>query len=210
MYFSRTGVLELLQARWRTDEFEFVIELVEVMLNHFVDEESGAFCFTSDDHEPLLYRSVPSHDDSTPSGNGLAAHILIRLGYLTGENRYLETAQKILQALQPAAMHMPSSFGASLVAIEDLINPGTIVIIRGAQDEIDHWASACATSGPVNMMVFAIPNDADGLPGQLAEKSGGEFSPVAYICSGFTCLPPYHSIDELTEKISKRIYIENG
>ena len=208
--FLADGVLELLQARWRTDEFEFVLELVDVMLNHFIDEESGAFCFTSDDHEPLLYRSVPTHDDSTPSGNGLAAHVLIRLGYLTGENRYLEAAQKIVQALQPAALHMPSSFGASLVAIEDLINPGTIVIVRGMSNEIGEWASACATYGPVNMMVFAIPIDADELPGLLAEKSGGESSPVAYVCSGFGCLPPCHSLDRLLENIPKRMRKDKG
>ena len=205
--FLAEGVLELLQARWNSEEFEFVIELIEVLLNHFVDEQYGAFCFTSDDHEPLITRTIPTHDDSTPSANGVAAYLLIKLGHMTGEQRYLDVADKILRAIQPAALHMPSSFGASLVAIEQMVNPGTYIVIRGAHDESRRWADACAKTGPVNLMVFAIPDDAGELPGLLAEKKiSDKSSTIAYVCCGFQCLAPLHSLDELLEAIPKREY----
>ena len=197
------GVLELLQARWRTEDLEFAIALTEVLLNHFVDEESGAFCFTSDDHETLLYRSVPTHDDATPSGNGVAAHVLIKLSYLTGDTRYLEAAARVIKGLQAATSHMPSSFGASLVAIEDMINPGTFLVIRGGPEKIGEWAEACTSIGPLNMMVFAIPDDAVNLPQSLAEKTS-EGPATAYVCTGFSCLPPCVELDDLMEQIPKR------
>ena len=203
--FLAEGVLELLQARWNSEEFEFAIELIEVLLNHFVDEQYGAFCFTSDDHEPLITRTIPTHDDSTPSANGVAAHLLIKLGYMTGEQRYLDVADKILRAIQPAALHMPSSFGASLVAIEEMVNPGTYIVIRGARDESRRWANACAKAGTANLMVFTIPDDAGELPGLLAEKKISDNTlTVAYVCCGFQCLAPHHSLDELLEAIPGR------
>ncbi len=203
--FLAEGILELLQARWSSEEFEFVVELMEVLLKHFVDEQYGALCFTSDDHETLITRTIPTHDDATPSANGVAAHTLTKLGHMTGEQRYLNAADEILRAIQPAALHMPSSFGASLVAIEEMVNPGTHIVIRGAQNEINRWAAACAKAGSSNLMVFAIPDDVVELPGLLAEKRpSDDSSTVAYVCCGFQCLAPLDSLDELLEAIPRR------
>ncbi|MDE0308543.1 MAG: thioredoxin domain-containing protein [Acidiferrobacterales bacterium] len=203
--FLADGILELLQARWNTEEFEFAVELIEVVLKHFVDNEYGAFCFTSDDHERLISRTIPTNDDSTPSSNGVAALTLIRLGHITGEQRYIEAADRALRAVQPSALHMPSAFGATLIAIEELVNPSTFIVIRGAQDEISQWARTCAKVGTVNLTVFAIPDDAGELPGLLAEKKPADnSSAIAYVCSGFRCLAPIDSLDALIESIPRR------
>ncbi len=202
--FLADGILELLQVRWCSEEFEMAVALVDVLLDHFVDEESGALFFTSDDHETLITRSIPSHDEATPSGNGVAAQVLLKMAYLLGEQRYRKAAHKIMKALLPSAMHMPSAFGSTIVAMERLMNPGTFIVIRGEQAEASRWAQECTDAGPVSLMVFAIPSDEDNLPGLLAEKSAADSSCVAYVCSGFKCLPPLDSLEKLLEQIPQR------
>ncbi len=199
--FLADGIFELLQARWSNSDLNFAIELLDVLLDRFTDPTTGAFHFTSDDHETLLHRAVPTHDEATPSGNGIAAQVLAKAAYLLGENRYMDAATKTMHALHPAALHLPSAFGASVIAIEETINPSPIVVIRGKLDKINEWADACIEVAPLNTMVFPIPLDAEeGLSGLLKEKSGGT-DVVAYLCSGFTCSAPCSSLEELKKII---------
>ncbi len=45
------AILELLQARWRSEDLDFARALLEAMLEHFEDRDAGGFWFTSHDHE---------------------------------------------------------------------------------------------------------------------------------------------------------------
>ena len=78
------------------------------MLAHFEDAELGGFFFTSDDHEALIHRSKSFSDDAIPAGNGIAARALIRAGYLLGETRWLEAAERTLRAAWLAHQSLPA------------------------------------------------------------------------------------------------------
>jgi uncharacterized protein len=90
--FTIDALLELLQSEFRAQDFEFARQLAEVLLEQFEDQRHGGFFFTSHDHEQLIHRPKPGHDNATPSGNGVAAYALQRMGHLLGETRYLAAA----------------------------------------------------------------------------------------------------------------------
>src|SRR5207253_4819205 len=92
----------LQQLRFRREELDFAQQLIGVVLKHFADEGAGGFYFTSDDHETLIHRMKSFSDDATPSGNGVAASVLLRLGNLLGEPRYLAAAERTLRAARAA------------------------------------------------------------------------------------------------------------
>src|SRR6201995_3523539 len=96
--FLIDALLELLQTRWRSRDLEFAQELAEVLLEQFEDSESGGFFFTARGHEKLIHRSKTFGDESIPSGNGVAASVLCRLGFLLAEPRYIEAAERTLRA----------------------------------------------------------------------------------------------------------------
>jgi len=182
------AILELLQARWREGELAFAIELAEAVLAHFQDE-AGGFFFTADDHEPLIQRPKANHDDATPSGNGVAAKVFGRLGYLLGEPRYLEAADRTVKALWSSIESTPQNHASLLVALEESLFPVQTVILRGTRDTMADWHRRGARPYAPRRLVFAIPLDARALPGTLAErKPQGDV--VAYICSGQTCSAP--------------------
>ena len=56
------------------------------MIDEFADPEQGGFYFTGTHHETLIARQKDIHDNATPSGNGMAATALLRLGALTGRD----------------------------------------------------------------------------------------------------------------------------
>jgi uncharacterized protein YyaL (SSP411 family) len=192
------ATMELLQVRWRSDELHFVRELMEVVLAHFADPEAGGFFFTSNDHERLIHRSKGFADDATPSGNGVAADVLLRLGHLLGEPRYLEAAENCLRAAWPAMQRHPQAHMSMLTALDEYLRPAETVILRGEPAEIALWQHELQRAWSPRRLSFAIPSPAPDLPAALADKEARGRA-VAYRCIGSTCLPPIDSLAELLE-----------
>ena len=201
--FLAEGLIELLQARWSDEDFKLAMKLMDIVLDYFQDPNSGAFFFTSDDHEQLIYRSIPTNDEATPSGNGVAAQVLLKLAYLSGEQKYYDVAAAMLSTLQPTVSRMPSAFSTILMAIEDVLNPNPTLVIHGKPDDIKEWAAASTAVASQNLVVFPISLEAKELPGFLKSvRSNPETR--AYLCDGFTCSLPFSSLDELLEKLPRR------
>ncbi|HWZ65012.1 MAG TPA: thioredoxin domain-containing protein [Steroidobacteraceae bacterium] len=190
------AVLELQQVRFRADELEFGRQLLEVVLGHFADSAAGGFFFTADDHETLIIRSKTFSDDATPSGNGIAAFTLQRYGHLLGEPRYLAAAEDTLRAAWQALGRHPIGHVTLITALDELLEPPEIVILRGEPGAIEAWRRELARTYAPWRLVLAIPADAAELPPALTDKAPrGEA--VAYICRGSTCSAPVESIQEL-------------
>jgi uncharacterized protein YyaL (SSP411 family) len=194
--FLADGVLELLQFRWRDGDLAFAIELAEAMLDQFEDKQAGGFFFTANDHESLIHRPKPISDEALPSGNGIAAFVLIRLGHLLGEQRYLDAAQRAIKAAWNAVMQMPYAYNAILLALESLLYPGQSIVLRGEGNVIEKWQTRCQQHYVPRRYSIAIPSYVQDLPSALAEYSP-KGDAVAYVCTGFQCQPPVMALDEL-------------
>ncbi|MGX2040510.1 thioredoxin domain-containing protein [Methylocaldum sp. MU1018] len=189
--------LEMLQYRWRTDRLDWLLTLADQLLARFEDREHGGFFFTSDDHETLIQRPKTFMDESMPSGNGVAAMALLRLGHLVGEYRYTEAAERTLRAAAASVRQYPHAHGALLNALLDRLFPPQFVVLRGRPDALRAWTDAIRDSPvtDVRRLAFAIPADERALPGTLAERKA-EAGEVAYVCSGMTCLAPIRALSE--------------
>jgi uncharacterized protein YyaL (SSP411 family) len=199
--FLIDALIELQQVRFSASELAFAGELLEAVLGHFADEQAGGFFFTSDDHEALIHRSKSYGDDATPSGNGIASRVLIRLGYLLGEPRYLAAAERTLRAAWPAMNRYPTGHTSLLTALEELLNPPQIVILRGEAEAIEVWRRELAHLYAPRRLVLAIPADARDLPAALAEKAP-RGAAVAYLCRGSVCSAPLASLAALVAELN--------
>ena len=201
--FMLDALLELLQSRWNNGHLSFAIQLAELLLEHFHDAEEGGFFFTADDHEQLMHRPKPYSDDATPSGNGIAVFALQRLGFLLGETRYLDAAEKTLRNAWKAMEEYPHGHVTLLTALEEYTRHPEIVIIRGQPDEIGRWRDSAAKLYAPRRLVFAIDTDNDGLPGALAERAGQPDKTIAYRCVGSHCSLPLQSWEALAAELTE-------
>jgi uncharacterized protein len=197
------SLLELLQTRWRSSDLEFACQLADVLLEQFEDKDKGGFFFTAQDHEQLIHRSKTFPDESVPSGNGFAAAMLCRLGYLLGENRYLNSAERTLRAASAAIQDYPQAHMSLVNALEDLLSSMQILVIRGEASSATAWASTLGKLYAPTRMIFAIPNNAE-LPAALAAKRPSEAT-VAYLCTGMTCSAPLENLEEVTRTLKLRV-----
>jgi uncharacterized protein YyaL (SSP411 family) len=197
------ALLELLQTRWRSSDLDFARQLAEVLLDQFEDKDDGGFFFTAKDHEQLIHRSKTFADESVPSGNGVAAAMLTRLGFLLGETRYLDAAERTLRAAWTGIQEYPQAHMSLVNALEDILSALQILVIRGEASSAAHWANVLGKLYAPTRMIFAIPTDAQ-LPDALAAKRPGETT-VAYLCSGMTCSAPLENLEEVTRALKLRI-----
>ena len=196
--FLIAAIEELLQAGYDAADLAFAQALAEVLLEQFEDREDGGFFFTAADHERLLHRPKPGHDNATPSGNGVAAFALNRLATLTGDERYARAAERALQLFYPAMRDHPSGFGALCIALEEQLVPPSIAILRGEAAALAEWSSSLAKSYIPQLMSLALPDGTRGLPAVL-DKPPRPGPVNAWLCRGVTCLEPMQELQALRQ-----------
>ncbi len=200
--FLLDALLELLQTRWDSGNLRFAMQIADLMLDHFEDSDAGGFYFTADDHEELIHRPKPLADEAVPSGNGIAAFALQRLGFLLGETRYLHAAENTLRAAWRAIEEYPHGHVTLLTALEEYLQHPEVVIIRG-DDEVERWRDAASKLYAPRRLVFAIRSDEEDLPGALADRKAVDGETVAYRCLGTHCEMPVTTWEALAAELSE-------
>ncbi len=199
--FLLEALIECLQNRWNSRDLRWAITLAEVTLTHFEDRDAGGFFFTADDHEKLIQRPKPWFDEAIPSGNGVAARALLRLGHLIGNTTYIDAAERTLRAAFPLMQQNPASCATLQRALREFLHPRTHVVIRAGADNEGKWRKAIPRNLSRTTDVYAIAPEADYLPAVIAAQkytSGG----LAYVCGGSSCLPALIDPSALTDSLS--------
>jgi uncharacterized protein YyaL (SSP411 family) len=143
-------------------------------------------------------------DEAIPSGNGIAALTLLRLGYLLGESRYIIAAEKTLRAAAVAIQDYPHAHSSLLHAVEEYLSPTETVILRGDANTTTDWTKILSGQYRPARMVFAIPEDLQtGFP-SLDAYVAPEHGARAYVCRAGVCEKPIDDISLLHSETDKR------
>jgi uncharacterized protein YyaL (SSP411 family) len=202
--YLANALLEMLQLRWRNADVSWLRQILDAMLAHFEDPRLGGFFFTSDDHETLIHRSKSFSDDAIPSGNGIAARVLIRAGYLLGETRWLEAAERTLRAAWLAMERFPHGHMSLLEALAEYLTPPELLIVRDQAGQDGAWQRELGRLYAPNRMVFSIPAGLEGLDAAVADKKSATTT-RAYLCRGSTCSAPAESLPDLVRTLKARV-----
>ena len=199
--FLLDALLELLQCDFREEDLRFARELSDLLLEQFEDRAAGGFFFVSHDHERLIHRAKPGHDNATPAGNGIAAFALQRLGHLIGEPRYLAAAERALKLFYAPLERQPSGLVSLATALDEYLSPPQTVVLRGEAGALAKWQRALAARYRPDTLVIAIPAGRAGLPPVL-DKAAPAGGVNAWVCRGVTCLAPISDLADLERTLS--------
>jgi len=114
--FLADALLELHAATGEARRLREAQSLADELLARYADASGGGFFFTADDHEKLLARAKEPTDGPLPSGNAVAAEVLVRLAGLTGRKEYLDAAGTTLEAFQGFMARMPAETASMVLA----------------------------------------------------------------------------------------------
>ena len=192
--FMAAGLLDLYEATLERVYLEDASALAATMVREFWDEADGAFFYTGKSHEALISRTKPAFDGSVPSGNAIAAQVLLRLYYYEGNDDYLKKAEKVLRIYYDAMEQQPFGFAHMLAGLDFYLEkPKEIVIARSEEEAAtqDFLSAIDALYLPNKTLQLISPDTApEKIPPLLQGKGQIGGKTTAYVCHNYTCSPP--------------------
>ena len=198
--FAR-GLVALYESTFELRWLAEAVRLTKIMQSQFADEVRGGFYQTGLDHEQLVVRRKDFIDNAIPSGNSMAAELLLRLAKLTGNEEYRSEAARIILIMAAAMAQQPTGFGRMLTALDDILSPSQEVAVVGSLEDPRtlllleeirrHYL-------PHTVLALKEPDSENPLP--LLEGRGlvdGE--PAAYVCENYACRLPVTGVEELRQ-----------
>ena len=202
--FLADGLLALYQTTFDPRWFAWARELADQMLAHFGDATNGGFYDTADDHEALLHRPKDVQDNATPSGNAMAAAVLLRLSLYTGEGHYWDTAEAMVSALYEPMARYPGAFAHWLGAAAFILGEPREVAIAGDPAAADSRALLDLIHGRYrpDLVVAVGEGESAAVVPLLAGRERLDGRAAAYVCRRFVCLRPVSEQQALAEQLN--------
>jgi len=168
------------------------MQIADRMIELFWDSEDGGFYFTGKDHESLITRSKDFFDNATPSGNCVAADVLLRIAAVMDRVDYREKAEEILDAAAGLLKQYASGFGRMLAAVDFYVGPSKEIALVGNPDPFL----------PVLRKRY-LPRAVVAATGPLLrDRPQLDGKPTAYVCENFTCKQPVTDAAAFEEQLN--------
>ncbi|HWF66158.1 MAG TPA: thioredoxin domain-containing protein [Acidobacteriaceae bacterium] len=213
------AILDAWEATLELRYFRAAENIAEAMIARFYDAAAGGFFDTAQGDfsgEPLgvlIARRKPLQDSPTPSGNSLAAMLLLRLADLSGRKDWRDKARATLESFAGVAEQFGLYAGAYGLALQRYLLSSVQVCVIGEDEKAYELAAAATARYAVNKTVLHFPREVIeqvSLPAALAEtlphlpeiKTGHS---VAVVCSGMSCQPPVHDAEALIETLNRTL-----
>jgi uncharacterized protein YyaL (SSP411 family) len=204
--FFVEGLLTLFEATGEFRWFEEANSLTRKMIEEFWDEEDGGFYFTGKSHETLIVRTKDYFDNATPSGNSVAADVLLRLALLTGDEDYRRRATTVLRLVAESIKRYPSAFGRALGALDFYLSSPREIAILGdmaSEDTRSLRREIWKRYLPNKIVVQSPPaprRAADALP-LLQGRTPLEGAATAFVCEHYSCQQPVTRPEDLASQL---------
>ncbi|WP_363317914.1 thioredoxin domain-containing protein [uncultured Algibacter sp.] len=173
-------------------------DLANYTFNHFFDEGSNMFYFTSNEDASLVSRSIEYRDNVIPASNSIMAKNLFKLSHYFDNEHFSITAMTMLNNVKPEMQEYPSGYSNWFDLMLNYAQPYYEVAIVGkdAKQKID------------KLNKFYIPNKL--LAGSTSENDmpllESRYNPnntLIYVCVNKACKLPVSEVNDAIKFLKK-------
>lgn len=194
--FVMEAMIALYQAtfdeKWITQAKQFMVYTID----HFYDDQSGMFYFTSDESNDLVARKIEVTDNVIPASNSSIANSLFFLGLIYEKAEYKQMAEKMLKQVEEKMIAYPSAFSNWGMLYLNLIFPFHTLVITGKEaltkaNELNElYISNIVRSGSIGKSELPIFKDRF-----VKDKT------KIYVCTGSECKLPVETVEEALKQL---------
>jgi uncharacterized protein YyaL (SSP411 family) len=196
------GLLEVYTAGGKTEYLKEALRLQEEQERLFRDKVHGGYYFTGHDAEELLIRPKEIYDGAMPSGNSVSTANLIRLWRITGDQRWLELAEKQFATFRAALQNYPAGHNAFLQALQFYLGKSDELVLSGSLNSktmADMQAIVFEDFRPFSVVIYNEGTVDQVIPGMrdypVPDPASGQVT--AYLCRNFACREPVDKPEKL-------------
>ena len=193
--FVIDGLISLYEATFNEKWLLQARSFANHAIDHFFDDESGMFFYTSNKGEELIARKQEIFDNVMPSSNSAMANNLFKLGHFFDDRSYLDKASQMLKNVLPFMKAYGSGYSNWAILLLNEVFGIYEIAITGANAEEKR----------LELEEYYIPNKillggkAGSLP-LLIDKWGGKTR--IFVCQNRTCQMPVEHVTDALKQIT--------
>ena len=191
--FIIEAYIALYQVTFDEDWLAISDQLTQYVLNHFFDENSGFFFYTSDLDPALIARKKEMGDNVIPGSNSAMAKNLYYLGHLMYNQEYLSIAKKMVQSMAQEVIKsgQPGFYANWCLLYSEMMTPMFEVAILGAQAS-NRCHEIQRTFFP-NALFLGGKNEGSL---ELLKNKLQEGQTMIYVCQNKVCKLPVSNVED--------------
>ena len=207
--FFANALLDVYEITFDAQYIEKAMAIAEEMIRLFWDKEKGGFFFTGSDAEDILYRKKEIYDGAIPSGNSIAALVLVRLSKITFDPKWEDLASRLFQSFAAEIGQHPSSYSQMLIAYDFYLGPSIEIVIADKDlnmRTVEETLRVLKEFFIPNKVVLWHSKDVSGenirkLAPFISEQKVLDDELTIYVCQNHVCQLPIHSVAELKNSL---------
>ncbi len=207
--FLADAYLDLYEATFDSRWLRAGRSIAEETNRLFADEEHGGWFHVGADADTIVTRGKTPVDSSTPSANGIAARVMVRLAKWTGDEALRVRAERAIRVFQDAMERSPAATLALMGALDLFLHDdGEIAIAGDPGAEATRTLLAAVHRAYQPGAALALRDPAHGEEHEtvvpwLQGKTLVEGAPAVYLCRNHVCREPITDARELERALAQ-------
>ena len=207
------ALIDLYEACFDVKYLEKAIELTNLMIKYFYDNENGGLFDTSDKDKSILVRTKEDYDSAEPTGNSVAIMDLLRLSQIIENEDYHNKAIDSLKLFSGKMSEQPYAAPQMLCALDFSLSKPKQIIIAGKKvdklaEEMIHEVHRHYI--PNKILIFAEAGKENKLIQFLSSIIKSSDKTTAYVCENYTCKLPVSDLGEFKKLMADVIPAQAG
>ena len=173
-------------------------DLANYTFDHFFDESSNMFFFTSNEDASLVSRSIEYQDNVIPSSNSIMAKSLFKLSHYYDNEHFSKTAMTMLNNVKPEMQEYPSGYSNWFNLMLNYAKPYYEVAIVGkdAKEKIKQL-----NQNYIPNKLIAGSTSENNMP--LLENRYNPDNTFIYVCVNKACKLPVSEVNKAIKFLKK-------
>ena len=173
-------------------------DLAHYTFNHFYDDTSKLFYFTSNEDSALVSRNIVYHDNVIPGSNSIMAHNLFKLSHYFDDKKFTQSAMTMLNNVKPEMSEYPGAYSNWFQLMLNYTNPYYEIAIVG-KDAQQKITTLNQTYIP-NKLIAGSTSE-NNMP--LLENRYNPGNTLIYVCVNKACKLPVKNVKEAIQFLKK-------
>jgi hypothetical protein len=199
--FLIRGLLDLYETDIDNNQkwLQFATELAKRAIDAFLDSE-GRFYLRPDSQSDLIMRPQEEIDGAIPAPGSIMIADLLKLNRLTGDEHFLQTAEKALQAISGKIENYPSGMTSAVLALDYFLNDKIEIVLVGQGQQRDAMLQEVYRRFIPNK-VIAVSADGDTSLPLFEGRHLPDGKVSAFVCRNSVCALPATNLEEFKRQL---------
>ncbi|MGD9580829.1 MAG: thioredoxin domain-containing protein [Vampirovibrionia bacterium] len=207
--FFTFALIELYEATFDLKYLQLALNITDVMIAKYYDNETAGFYFSIDSDELPLKRSKELYDGAIPSGNSMAVICLLKLSSLLNKPDYEKMAIDTIKLFSKRLNKIPLAYTMFLVAFNYLIQPklNIFIAVNSSDKSVNNLVQSINNLYLPNksIMLADLSLKEDPLFSFLDNYKRYKRSLITYICYDNSCKAPISRPDEVVDVLKNYV-----